>query len=148
MASKMKVTISTKEFKTAFGKSCYYGLKAVGECLQDAAREKAPENTGNLKSKIEYEVHSSTKKVLVGSTAYYARWQEFGSGIYYESQGIKKVGKRTIGEGRDTPWYYETPDGRLIRTVGNKAKPFLRPALNENINKLEKIFAEQMRKGL
>jgi HK97 gp10 family phage protein len=104
-------------------------LTKVGMLVSSDAKNRAPVDLGNLRRSIEYNVNMQEKEVVIGTNTEYAPYQEFGTGIYNED-----------GNGRQTPWTYRTPDGRVFTTEGNKPQPFLRPAFEENIQKIREIL--------
>lgn len=137
-SNKFKIEINTKEFKRQFGKNGMNALHEIGKRLVEKVKENAPVDEGDLKESIGYKTNFGSKRVVIGSSSFYARWVELGTGIYYEK----------TGKGRNTPWYFETPSGKIIRTVGIKAKPFIRPAINENVDEIERIVAEELGRDL
>lgn len=90
--------------------------------------------TGTLKASITHEVEIQGKEFegYVGTNLEYGPYQEFGTGKYAEN-----------GDGRKTPWAYtDERTGETIWTAGNKPKPFLRPALTDNRDKVKQILSE------
>ena len=73
-----------------------------------------------------YVVDKKDKAVRIGSDAEYAIFVEKGTGIY-------------AAEGRQTPWFYVDDMGVGHFTHGMKAQPFLTPAAEDNINKIDEI---------
>jgi HK97 gp10 family phage protein len=70
----------------------------------------------------------------VFSTAHYAPYQEWGTGLF----AVK-------GDGRKTGWAYEDPKtGETVFTRGNRPHPFLGPALREN----KDVILEFLQEGL
>lgn len=91
------------------------------------ARKKAPKRTGALRRSIESRVENdgSTISGVVFTPLEYAPYVCYGSGLFAETQG------------RQTPWaYQDEKTGEWIWTKGQHPKPFLRPALNENREKI------------
>lgn len=98
----------------------------------DAAIDKAPRKTGalrrNIKSKVE--LTGNAIEGIVYSPLEYAPYQEYGTGLFAEN-----------GNGRKTGWAYEDEKtGETIFTRGNRPHPFLRPAVNENKDKIIKTI--------
>ena len=56
---------------------------------------------------------------------------EYGTGLFAEDGG------RT-----DVPWHYQDEKGEWHSTSGMKPQPFMRPALNENREKIKQIILE------
>ena len=119
----VKDLIDLVEVEEAMGKAC--------ALVEREARRKAPKKTGALRrfmdSKVEYE-----GDVLVGTVfnpLEYAPYVEYGTGLFAETQG------------RQTGWAYEDPDtGETIWTRGQRPQPYLRPALDENREKIIRLL--------
>ena len=98
----------------------------------DAAIDKAPRKTGALRRSIKSKVELTGNSIegIVYSPLEYAPYQEFGTGLFAEN-----------GDGRKTGWAYEDEKtGETIFTRGNRPHPFLRPAVNENKDKIINII--------
>ena len=96
--------------------------------VESAAKDKAPKDTGALRRSItsKVEVTGNSIEGIVFTPLEYAPYQEFGTGIYAEN-----------GNGRKTGWAYEDEKtGETIFTRGNRPHTFLRPALEENKDKI------------
>lgn len=101
--------------------------------IERSAKEKAPKDSGALKrsiaSKIDY-----TSEGLVGvvyTPLEYAPYVEYGTGLFAEEGGRK-----------DVPWHYQDDEGNWHSTSGQRPQPFMRPAFNENRNKVLRIIKE------
>lgn len=90
------------------------------------AKKKAPKRTGALKRSIESKVENdgNTIQGIVFTPLEYAPYVEYGTGLFAETQG------------RQTPWSYQDEKGEWHTTSGQHPQPFLRPALNENREKI------------
>ena len=66
---------------------------------------------------------------IIGTNNEYAAYVELGTGIYAEGGG-----------GRPTPWVYQDAKGNWHYTRGNKAQPFLKPAVAEHADKYREII--------
>lgn len=112
---------------TAMGKAC--------ALVEKAARRKAPKGrTGDLRKFITSKVETTGGNVVgtVYSPQEYAPYVEYGTGLFAEGGG------RT-----DVPWaYVDEATGELIWTCGSKPRPFLRPALNENRERITRLLGE------
>ena len=65
----------------------------------------------------------------------YAPYVEYGTGLYAESGGRK-----------DVPWAYkDEKTGKLIWTAGQHPNPFMRPALNENRERIVGLIREGLK---
>ena len=100
--------------------------------VEGAAKDKAPKKTGALRRSItsKVEVTGNTIEGIVFTPLEYAPYQEYGTGLFAEN-----------GNGRKTGWAYEDEKtGETIFTRGNRPHPFLRPALEENKDKIINII--------
>ena len=100
--------------------------------VEGSAKKKAPKGeTGALARSITSKVEGNTG--IVFTPLEYAPYVEFGTGLYAEEGGRK-----------DVPWSYEDDKGEWHTTSGQHPQPFMRPALNENRDKIIKIFKEEV----
>ena len=110
---------------------------ALGKCcalVEDAAKQKAPKDSGDLRRSITSRVEGGTG--IVFTPLEYAPYVEFGTGIFAED-----------GNGRQTGWAYEDEEtGERIFTRGSRPHPYLRPALNENRRQIQRILREGITK--
>ena len=116
------------------------GMQKACRIVETAAKKKAPRDTGALKASITHETTIEGKQIVgyVGTPIEYAPYQEYGTGKFAEN-----------GAGRKTPWAYtDERTGETIWTAGNKPRPFLRPALNENQKRVQEILHDAVRKGM
>ena len=66
----------------------------------------------------------------IGTNVEYASYIEKGTGLYAaDGNGRKEV-----------PWKYQTPDGKWHCTYGRKPKPYLQPAVDQNMDKIKSIL--------
>lgn len=107
--------------------------KALEECGLTAeryAKEKCPVDTGNLRNSITHQMDGDNK-VLIGSNTSYAAYVELGTGKYTDG-------------GRKTSWVYEDSKGNWHMTNGQKAQPYLKPALANHTDEYAKIIRENL----
>lgn len=108
---------------------------AMGKCcalVERSAKQKAPKDEGTLRNSIQSEVIKDGVDIVgvVFTPLEYAPYVEFGTGLFAEE-----------GNGRKTGWAYEDEEtGETIWTRGQRPQPYLRPALNENRNKILEIL--------
>lgn len=100
------------------------------------AKKKAPKGvTGDLRKFIKSKVEVSGTDVVgtVFSPLEYAPYVEYGTGLFAEKGG------RT-----DVPWCYKDErTDEFIWTYGQHPNPFMRPALNENKEKIRSIIKKE-----
>lgn len=97
--------------------------------VEEAARKKARKDTGALRRSITSDRTGLTG--WVGTPLEYAPYIEYGTGLYAENGGRK-----------DVPWMYRDDEGNAHFTKGNRPHPFMRPALDENREKVTRILEE------
>lgn len=94
-------------------------LRALEKCgltAEGYAKQLCPVDTGNLRNSITHQVQLSENAVHIGTNSEYAAYVELGTGIYYPG-------------GRKTPWVYQDRNGNWHITHGQRAKPYLKPAV-------------------
>lgn len=106
--------------QSALGKAC-----AVVEA---SAKQKAPKDTGALARSITSKIEDT--EGIIFTPLEYAPYVEYGTGLFAEEGG------------RSTPWIYKDDKGEWHRTSGQKPQPFMRPALEENREKIINILKE------
>ena len=106
--------------ESALGKAC-----AVVEA---SAKQKAPKDTGALARSITSKIEDT--EGIIFTPLEYAPYVEYGTGLFAEEGG------------RSTPWIYKDDKGEWHKTSGQKPQPFMRPALEENREKIINILKE------
>ena len=109
-----------EELESALGKAC-----AVVEA---SAKQKAPKDTGALARSITSKIEDT--EGIIFTPLEYAPYVEYGTGLFAEEGG------------RNTPWVYKDDKGEWHKTSGQKPQPFMRPALEENREKIINILKE------
>lgn len=98
--------------------------------VEKEAKQNAPKDTGALRRSITSKVEGLEGTVF--TPLEYASYIEYGTGLFAEvGNGRKKV-----------PWNYKDDEGNWHSTSGMKPQPFMRPALNNNREKIKKILKE------
>lgn len=120
-----------EEFKAAV-------LRALERCGSEAegyAKELVPVDTGNLRNSISHQVDEGEPAAYVGTNSEYGAYVELGTGIYAESGG------------RPTPWVYQDANGNWHWTQGNRAQPYLKPAVADHAQTYRNIIEDEMKSG-
>ncbi len=127
---RIKDMIDTRGLERAMGKAC-----AIVE--RDAIKN-APKGHGDLRRSIQSTVENDGHEVIgtVFTPLEYAPYVEYGTGLFAEGQG------RT-----DVPWCYQDDEGEWHSTSGQHPHPFMRPALNENRERILQIIKEGIING-
>lgn len=111
----------TSDIEAALGQAC--------ALVERSAKQKAPKDTGELRRSITSKVENM--QGIVYTPLEYAPYVEYGTGLFAENGGRK-----------DVPWNYQDDEGNWHSTSGQKPQPFMRPALNENREKIVEILGE------
>lgn len=111
------------KLEEALGKAC--------AIVEADAKKKAPKGNGDLRRSITSKVEDD--KGVVYTPLLYAPYVEYGTGLFAESGGRQ-----------DVPWNYQDDKGEWHSTSGMKPHPYLRPALNENREKILRILKESL----
>ena len=107
--------------------------------VENEAKIKCPVDNGLLRNSITHYIEDNPIELIgvVGTNVEYAPYVEFGTGIY-----------SSLGNGRQDRWKYKDAKGEWHSTIGQHPQPYLQPALEENRRKIEKMFKEQIKKGV
>ena len=90
-------------------------LEIIGQVVENSAAGYAPVDTGNLRNSITHEVDDGEHCVYIGSNVEYAPYQESG-------------------------WY----SGGKHHSAANGGRGYLRPAVEDNMEKIQSIFKEEL----
>lgn len=114
------------------------------------AKDLAPFDTGQLAGSIRMEVKETNEGVegRVYTNEKHAPYAEFGTGIKgngtypYQIEGLSL-------EYKDKGWaYFDEDKGEWIYTKGQKAQPYMYPALKENEKTIKKMFKDGVKTKL
>ena len=97
--------------------------------VERSAKQKAPKDTGELRRSITSKIEGT--QGIVYTPLEYAPYVEYGTGLFAENGGRK-----------DVPWNYQDDKGNWHSTSDQKPQPFMRPALNENREKIVDLLGE------
>ena len=90
-------------------------LEIIGQVVENSAAGYAPVDTGNLRNSITHEVDDGEHCVYIGSNISYAPYQELG-------------------------WYSKGKH----HSAANGGRGYLRPAVEDNMEKIQSIFKEEL----
>ncbi len=136
----VEITLDDKspEALAALENSVLRWLEASGMVIETAAKDNLTRNgsvdTGNLRNSVTHLVVTDEKVVYVGvpqGPESYGTYVECGTGIYYPG-------------GRQTPWVYQDRNGNWHLTHGQRAKPFLKPAVTDNVTKIKNMLKDSL----
>ena len=117
--------IDMQKLEQTMGKAC--------AIVERSAKQKAPKDTGALRRSItsKIEVVDDSIVGIVFTPLEYAPYVEYGTGLFAAEGG--RI---------DVPWNYQDDKGEWHSTSGQKPQPYMRPALEENREKIKKLFKE------
>lgn len=113
-------------------------LEQACALVEKSAKEKAPKDTGELRRSISSRVEEDEDGNLVGvifTPLEYAPYVEYGTGLFAEDGGRM-----------DVPWNYQDDKGVWHSTSGQHPQPFMRPAIQENRERIIEIIKDGMGK--
>ncbi len=129
----MQITLEdhSKEVLAAMESACAVALEMCGLAAEDYAKRLCPVDTGNLWNSITHMVNSAEKAAYVGTNSEYAVYVEMGTGQY-------------VAGGRPTPWVYKDEKGNWHMTHGQRAKPYIKPAVADHAAQYKKIIEQTL----
>lgn len=110
------------------------GLEKACALVERSAKQKAPKGVGNLRRSIESKIEGT--EGIVFTPLEYAPYVEYGTGLFAEEGGRQ-----------DVPWCYQDEKGEWHTTSGMNPQPYMRPALNENKDKILKVIERAIKNG-
>lgn len=115
----------TKQLNDTMGQVC--------ALVERDAKQNAPKDTGALARSIQSKVENNNGSIqgVVFTPLEYGAYVEFGTGLFAESGG------RT-----DVPWSYQDDEGNWHTTKGQRPQPYMRPAIDNNREKIVKMIKE------
>lgn len=131
----MKITLEdhSDEVLKALESACQQALEKCGLVGEGYAKKLCPVNTGNLRNSITHTVADNGERAAyVGTNSEYAVYVECGTGIYYPG-------------GRQTPWTYQDENGDWHLTHGQRAKPYIKPAVADHVDQYKKIIESELK---
>lgn len=119
------------EVLAALQEAAERALEKCGLVAEGYAKRLAPVDTGNLRNSITHKVDPEEPAVYIGTNSEYGAYMELGTGKYYPG-------------GRPTPWKYQDANGNWHWTAGNKAQPYLKPAVADHANQYRAIIEDEL----
>lgn len=107
------------------------GMEKCGLIAEGYAKKLCPVDTGNLRNSITHQLDTGGPSVYIGSNSEYAVYVECGTGKYYPG-------------GRQTPWMYQDAKGNWHLTDGQRAQPYLKPAVADHAQTYRDIIKHEM----
>lgn len=131
---KVDFTDNSKEVLAAMQEAAVRAVEKCGLVAEGYAKKLAPVDTGNLRNSISHRVDDDALAAYIGTDVSYAPYVELATGIYAEG-------------GRPTPWVYQDENGNWHWTRGNKAQPFLKPAVADHQQTYRNIIEDELKNG-
>ena len=113
--------------------ACQRALEKCGLVAEGYAKKLCPVDTGNLRNSITHTVADNGERAAyVGTNCEYVVYVECGTGIYYPG-------------GRQTPWVYQDEKGDWHLTHGQRAKPYIKPAVADHSAQYNRIIEQELK---
>lgn len=123
---------NSEEVLTALKNAVLRALTRCGLQAEGYAKDLTPVNTGNLRNSISNKVVEGEQSVYIGTNAEYAPYVELGTGKY------------ATGGGRPDPWVYQDSNGNWHHTHGQRAQPYLKPAVANHKQTYQNIIKDEL----
>lgn len=125
VVERLEGIVDKQKLAAAVGRAC--------ALVERSAKLNAPKGTGELRRSITSRVEHEGDNVvgIVFTPLEYAPYVEYGTGLFAENGGRK-----------DVPWHYQDDEGEWHTTSGQHPQPFMRPALNDNREQVQRILRE------
>lgn len=131
---KVDFTDNSKEVLAAMHEAAARALEKCGLVAEGYAKKLCPVDTGNLRNSITHTVDEQEPAAIIGTNNEYAAYVELGTGKYAEG-------------GRPTPWVYQDAKGNWHMTHGQRAQPFLKPAVADHAAQYRDILESALKNG-
>lgn len=130
----MKITFEdhSAEVLGALDAAVGRALEKCGLVAEGYAKKLCPVDTGNLRKSITHMVNDGEKAAYIGTNSEYAVYVECGTGVYYPG-------------GRQTPLVYQAAKGDWHLTHGQRAKPYIKPAVADHAAKYNRIIEQELK---
>lgn len=131
---RVEFTDNSQQVKEETQAAVLRALEKCGLTAEGYAKKLCPVDTGNLRNSITHAVDESEPAAYIGTDSEYGVYVELGTGIYYDG-------------GRQTPWAYQDAKGNWHMTHGQRAQPFLKPAVADYGDVYRGIIESEMKNG-
>ena len=130
----VEITDNSSLVKEEMGTVVLRALEKCGLTAEGYSKMLCHVDTGNLRNSITHQVQPSETAVYIGSASEYAAYVELGTGKYYPG-------------GRPTPWMYQDAKGNWHLTHGQRAQPYLKPAVADHAAQYKGIIEGELKNG-
>lgn len=132
MTIRIDINDNTSRAREEIQAAALLALEKCGLTAEGYAKLLCPVVTGNLRNSITHQVDISELLCRIGSASEYAAYVELGTGIYYPG-------------GRQDPWVYQDAKGNWHLTHGQRAQPYLKPAVADHVPEYKAMIEGEMR---
>ena len=126
------ITDNSDLVREEFRAACLLALEECGLVGEGYAKLLCPVDTGNLRNSIAHQVQPSEPAAYIGTNSEYGAHVELGTGIFYPG-------------GRRTPWTYQDARGNWHITNGQRAQPYLKPAVAGHVQEYGTIIENRLK---
>ena len=127
-------TDNSEQVLSEFDAAVLRALERCGSQAEGYAKDLVPVDTGRLRNSISHKVDDAEKAVYIGTNVEYAPYVELGTGKYVQG-------------GRPTPWVYQDDNGNWHMTNGQRAQPYLKPAVADHAQTYRNIIEDELKNG-
>lgn len=131
---KIEITDNSEKVKDELQSFAIRALEKCGLTGEGFAKKYCPVDTGDLRNSITHQVETSEFAVYIGTNSDHGAPVELGTGKYYPG-------------GRPTPWVYQDAKGNWHMTHGQRAQPYLKPAVADHSQTYRYIIESEMKNG-
>lgn len=131
---KIELTDNSEEILAAMEAAALRALEKCGLTAEAYAKLLCPVDTGNLRGSITHQVQPEEQAVYIGTNNEYAAYVELGTGKY-------------VPGGRQEAWTYQDAKGNWHITHGQRAQPYLKPAVADHAETYRKIIEDELKNG-
>lgn len=131
----IEITDNSPQVKAELEAACLRALEKCGLTAEGFAKMLCPVDTGNLRNSITHFIASDELTAYIGvpmGPDSYGAYVELGTGKYYPG-------------GRQTPWLYQDAKGRWHITNGQRAQPYLKPAIADHVSQYRAIIEGELK---
>ena len=130
--AEIKIEDHSAEVLSSLKEQAQRALESCGLVAEGYAKLLVPVDTGALRNSISHKV--SDNECYIGTNMEYAPYIEFGTG------------KDSVMGGRQTPWVYQAADGNFYMTNGQRARPYLKPAVADHVDEYKRIIEDNLKR--
>lgn len=130
----IEITDNSGRVKEEMQAAALLALEECGLTAEGLAKLLCPVDTGNLRNSIAHQVQPMEPAVYIGTNSEYGAYVELGTGKYYPG-------------GRQDPWVYQDAKGNWHLTYGQRAQPFIKPAVADHVGEYKGIIKRRLSGG-